>query len=254
MKHQALFPVLALVVASLFIEGTTRSAQAQETYGISSANAPIRFGFFGGANYNFVGAGAQRLTQISNNPLFTQPDMNDGQGVGFYFGAIGEYNSNDILGAALKLSVDDRSAELEDHQNQRKFTAKLIYVTVEPMIRFNIISGLHLSAGPQLAVNLSASYDYTAPAEDNIPRQLVDEPLNNVNNVAFGIGGDVAYDFNIGDNIGTTKWYVTPFIGVSYLNDQKKSDFPSSQDTFDDTWSTITVRAGVGMKFGAVGR
>lgn len=253
MKRQTLVLGLALAIAGLLVEGTTSSAQAQSTSGIFSDNAPLRFGFFGGANYNFVGAGAQRLTKISDNPLFTQPDMNDGTGVGFYFGAIGEYNSDDILGAALKLSVDERSAELEDHQNNRKFTAKIVYVTVEPMIRFNIISGLHVSAGPQLAVNLSASYDYTAPAADNIALQLTDEPLKNMNNVAFGIGGDVAYDFNLGDNIGTTKWYVTPFIGVSYINDQKKSDYPSSQDTFDDTWSTVTVRMGVGMKFGAVG-
>jgi hypothetical protein len=244
--------LLALAVAGLLAGGIHESAQAQEP----EYNAPIRFGFYGGANYNFVGAGAQRLTKIDGGPTFTQPQLNDGTGIGFYFGAMGEYNSNDILGAALKLSVDDRSATLEDPDNGRKFSTRLTYVTIEPMMRFNMIApGFHVSVGPQLAVNLAADYDYTPSTDDEITQPLKGEPLENMNNVAFGIGGDFAYDINLSrDNIGPTKWYLTPFIGASYIVDQKKSDFPNNQDTFDDTWSTVSVRAGLGVKFGAVGQ
>lgn len=257
MKRETLSLVLALAVVGLLAGEMTNNLYAQATYGSAGTtyiNAPLRFGFYGGANFNWVGAGAQKLTKISNDPLFTQPDLNDGKGVGFYFGAMGEYNSDDVLGAALKLSVDDRSAQLEDVEHNRKLSVKMTYVTIEPMIRFNFIApGFHLAVGPQLAVNLAADYDYTPAAGDNISQSLEGEPLNNMNNVAFGIGGDFGYDFSLGDNTGKTKWYLTPFLGMSYINDQKKTDYPDNQDTFDDTWSTVTVRAGVGVKFGAVG-
>lgn len=251
------FSLTSIPVALLLLSGIASSnLYSQGTYdgaGTTYVNAPLRFGFYGGANFNWVGAGAQKLTKISNDPLFTQPDLNDGKGVGFYFGAIGEYNSNDILGAALKLSIDDRSAHLEDYEHNRKLSVKFTYITIEPMIRFNMVApGLHLSVGPQLAVNLAADYDYTPAAGDNFAQALNGEPLGNINNVAFGLAGDIAYDLNLGNNTGKTKWYLTPFLGVSYINDQKKTDYPNDQDTFDDTWSTVTVRAGVGVKFGAV--
>lgn len=243
--------LFALAMTGIIAGGIYESAYAQEP----ADNAPIRFGFYGGANYNLVGAGAQRLTKIDGGPTFTQPQLNDGHGVGFYFGAIGEYNSNDILGAALKLSVDDRSAVLTDPDNGRKFSTRLTYVTIEPLIRFNMLaSGFHVSVGPQLAINLAADYDYTPAVDDEVTAPLKGEPLNNMNNVAFGIGGDFAYDLNMVNNsYEKTKWYLTPFIGASYIVDQKKSDFPNNQDTFDDTWSTVTIRAGIGVKFGAVG-
>ncbi len=252
MKNAKSRMLLALACAGIFAGGTAYNAYAQE----APYNAPIRFGFFGGANFNMVGAGAQRLTNIPGGPAFTQPDLNDGTGWGFYFGAIGEYNSNDILGAQLKLSVDDRSAVLEDRENGRTFSTKMTYVTIEPMVRFNMIApGFHVAVGPQLAVNLAADYDYTPSTDDELARPLEGEPLNNMNNVAFGIGGDIAYDMNLGySNTDKTKWYITPFIGASYIVDQKKTDFPSDQDTFDDTWSTVSIHAGVGVKFGAVGQ
>ncbi len=212
----------------------------------------LRFGFYGGANYNLVGAGAVNLTRISNGTNFVEPQLNDGSGIAPYFGAIGEYNSGEVLGAALRLSVDFRNAEMEDDQG-RKFAVNMSYVTIEPGMRFNLgMPEFSFSAGPALAVNLAAKYDYEPSSSDEIDENIEDKTLSGVNNVAFGIWGDLGYDINLSDEDAASRWYLSPFLGVSWITDQKKTDFPELQDERDDVWSTVSIRGGVQVKFGAV--
>lgn len=217
----------------------------------AQGNEEIRFGFYGGANFNFVGAGAMNLARLTDQYSFIQKDLNDGSGIAPYFGAIGEYTTGELLGAALRLSVDVRTAQLEDADG-RVFTSRLSYITVEPGMRFNLGDpNLSLSAGPAFAVNLTGKYDYEPGSGDNLP-QIQGERISGINNVAYGVWGDVGYDIGLGGDDDATQVYLSPFLGVNWLTDQRKSDLIDEQDERDDVWSTISVRAGLQVKFGVV--
>ncbi len=230
-------------LAMLALIGGTTAIQAQE-------RQEMRFGFFGGANYNLVGAGAMNLARTTPEFDFIQNELNDGRGFGPYFGAIGEYTTGDVLGLALRLSVDQRGANLDDEEGNR-FSAQMSYVTIEPGMRFNISSPFSITAGPALAVNLTGKYDYDPGDGDNLP-EIEGQRINGVNDVAFGIWGDLNYDISLG-NAGTrTPFYLTPFLGVSWLTDQRTTDYPDIQDERDDVWSTVSIRGGLQLKFGVI--
>jgi len=241
MKRRTSTLLTAIAVA---LAAFTVTANAQDDA------AEIRFGFHGAVNFNMVGAGAMNLARLTPSFSFIEEDLSDGQGFAPYFGAIAEYTSGDILGAALRVSVDQRTAEMEDGSS-RIFTARMSYVTVEPGMRFNLGSpNFSLSAGPALAVKLASKYDYDFNGEDNQP-DIAGQQINNVNNVAFGIWGDFGYDIEVRGGEGHTPIYVSPFLGVNWLVDQRKSDMTEIQDERDDVWSTVTARAGLQVKFGA---
>ena len=209
----------------------------------------MRFGFYGGANYNLVGAGAMNLAILNSNEFsFLENELNDGRGFGPYFGAVGEYLTGDVLGLALRLSVDQRSSNLDDEAGNR-FQANMSYVTIEPGMRFNISSPFSFTAGPALAVNLAGKYDYD-PADGDNSEAIQGERISSVNNVAFGVWGDFNYDIHLRGDEDDTQIYLTPFLGVSWITDQRKTDLPEIQDERDDVWSTISIRTGLQLKFG----
>lgn len=231
-----------LSIAAMFVLiGSTITAQAQE-------KEEMRFGFFGGANYNFIGAGAMNLARLTPEFDFIENDLNDGRGFGPYFGAIGEYTTGDVLGLALRVSVDQRGANLDDGQGNL-FSAQMSYVTIEPGMRFNINSPFSFTAGPAIAVNLAGKYDYDPGDGDNLP-QIQGQRISGVNNVAYGVWGDFNYDIELMNGGSRTPIYLTPFLGVSWLTDQRKTDFPDTQNERDDVWSTVSVRTGLQLKFG----
>lgn len=240
---------MAICTAVLATAGITNTLQAQINE--EQGTEEIRFGFYGGVNYNMVGAGPMNLARISDNFSFIQKDLNDGRGFAPYFGAIGEYTTGDLLGAALRLSADVRTAQMED-EDGRVFTAKMSYITIEPGMRFNLgMPELSLSAGPAFAINLAGKYDYDPTSGDNVV-QLQGEHIAGVNNVAYGIWGDFGYDIEITDEDAATPIQISPFLGVSWLTDQRKSDFVDVQDERDDVWSTVSIRSGLQVKFGVI--
>jgi hypothetical protein len=244
MKHLTSRIGMAILLAIFYTVGIANCLHAQGT-------EEIRFGFFGGANYNMVGAGSMNLARLSDDFSFIQKDLNDGTGIAPYFGAIAEYTTGELLGAALRLSIDIRTAQMED-EDGRVFTAQLSYVTVEPGMRFNLgMPELSLSAGPAFAVNLTGKYDYDPGSGDNVV-QVQGEPINGINNVAYGLWGDVGYDIEVSPEDASTSIHLSPFLGVSWLTDQRKSDLLEQQDEVDDVWSTVSIRGGLQVKFGVI--
>lgn len=244
MKHHTGRIGMAVLLAIFYSVGISNCLHAQGT-------EEIRFGFFGGANYNMVGAGSMNLARLSDDFSFIEKDLNDGTGLAPYFGAIAEYTSGEILGAALRLSVDLRTAQMEDDDG-RVFTARLSYITVEPGMRFNLgMPELSISAGPAFAVNLTGKYDYNPGSGDNVV-QIQGEQISGINNVTYGVWGDVGYDITLTPEDASTPILLSPFLGVSWLTDQRKSDFIETQDEVDDVWSTISIRGGLQLKFGVV--
>ncbi len=226
--------------------------------------APVRLGVFGGLNGNIVGAGAQQLNLIGtqgNGTLFDTPNNDgtvntiDGTALGYYFGGMFEYNSGGLLGAQLRASVDDRRVhfnnwDLTDPAAEPRFSARMTYLSVEPMLRVNLGNpDFHLTAGPLLSWLINASYDYT-PGRDETTPAISGQKLNDAKSFAYGVSGGLGYDIMLNDDPqSSTRWYLTPFAEASYMLDQVKSDYPQLQDR-NDVWVTTTIRGGLQLKFG----
>lgn len=243
--------LIAFTAAALFAGMFTGSSDATAQELFIYKGAKVRFGAFGGLNYNFIGAGYQELRDVPGDN-FRIFKLNDGTGLGPYVGLIGEYNSGDILGVQVRLSYDSRSGELFDTtggQNNR-FGANVTYFNVEPGLRINLGNpDLHLALGPSIGFTIDHNYDYD-PEDDNVP-QVEGRDIDKWNNVAIGVWGGIAYDINLSDASSTSRWYLTPFLEGSWVFDQRKSDIPDLQDNIDDVWSTVTARAGVQIKWGS---
>lgn len=238
-----------VVVGGMILSADSMQAQGREEF---------RFGFFGGININMVGTGASNMSTIdSNDVLFPlSSDLSDGQGIAPYFGIITEYTTDGVLGLALRLSADQRNAEMEDAQSDgseaRVFTARVSYLTIEPGMRFAIGSpNFSFTVGPALAVLLSAKYDYDVNGDDT-QVEIGGRRIEHMNNVAFGFWGDLGYDIALrgGEEGERTSIYLTPFLGASWLLDQRKASF-ATQEERDDAWTTISIRTGLQLKFGS---
>jgi len=239
--------VLTCTCAGLLLMGAA-VARAQSRADIE---APWRIGLNAGLNVNFLGLGYQQL-ELGHVANFAPFKLNDGTGLGPYIGLLGEYNSQSWWGAQLRLSFDTRSGEVTDNTYpvEKKFDTRMTYLTIEPLLRINPLSmqGLHLVAGPLLGIELGAKYDFT-PAPGELP--VVDQDVSDPNKLTAGLSGGLAYDLVINDRMSDTRWYLSPFLEGSWMVHQRGRSFLQlGQDKFDDIWSTVSLRAGVGVKMG----
>ena len=222
----------ALAATTSITAGTVLHAQG-------SSN-PLRVGIIGAANYNYVDAPAQEFVSIPNNPDFTSHDFSQAGGFEAYYGLVGEYLFNDMIGATLRATVDARCVEKEE--NGSTFTPKLLYINIEPGVRVNLgMPELHAMAGATVAIKGNATYDYS-PRSGEPAQKVEDEDLRNVNDVAFGAWAGIGYDIRLNDNRDAIGWYVTPFVEANYLFDQKEADVPQQDEKM---WNTLTGRAGL---------
>jgi len=249
MKRFLGVPLPSLVAAVMVALGATYSASAQETY----TGAPWRFGAYGGLNFNIVGAGAQTLATIAGDPSFTEDDIMDGTALGFYTGLMTEYNPGGLLGFQLRAGLDDRRVNFNDWDvpdaSRVRFSARMTYISVEPMLRVNLGSpDFHLTAGPLLSFKVASKYDWVP--RDETSQTIVDQEIPNANGFTYGVGGGFGYDILLNSkSTSGTKWYLTPFAEVSYMMDQRENDF-AGQDR-NDTWVTTSIRGGFQVKFGS---
>jgi len=255
MKRMTSGLLASLSGSALLAIGGVMNAQAQQMYD----GAPWRFGAFGGMNFNIVGTGAQTLSLIGNEEFAQQhvngrTDIIDGTGLGFYYGLLAEYNSGALLGGQLRVGIDDRRVMFNDWDvtsptTETRFTARMTYVSVEPMIRVNLGNpNFRLLAGPLLSFKVATKYDYT-PGRDETSPAIVDQTIDGTNSFTYGVSGGFGYDILLNSkSTGSTKWYLTPFVDASYMMDQRKNDRPTDRN---DTWVTTTIRGGVELKFGA---
>ncbi|MCC6845743.1 MAG: OmpA family protein [Bacteroidetes bacterium] len=241
-------------IRSKFAQVAAMSAMALATIGgYVSAQEKIedanwRFGVNLGLQYNMAGLGYQSLS-VPARPNFIPFVLNDGTGIGPYFGLFGEYNSKSFWGAQLRLSYDSRSASITDDQTipnvVNKFDANLSYLTIEPLFRINITKrpGLHAAVGPLLAINLAKTLKQTQPTETG------DLDLSNAVGFTYGATVGFAYDIPITERKGDQQFFLSPFVEFSYIVKQREKQF-DFQDDFDDTWSTSSIRAGARLTLG----
>jgi len=230
---------------ALLLAAGSADLQAQS---MGYQGAKLRFGVFGGANFNSLGVGGSNVIEIPGGGSITQKDLSDGTGFGPYGGLLVEYNTGDIIGVHMRASYDDRRATLSN--NGRQWDTRLAYVSFEPGLRVNLASpDFALTVGPSLSVNVNKSFDYQ-PADNEGVAAITDGELQDVKPVTFGMWGGVSYDIHLNSVGVSPQWYLTPFFEGSWMVDQKKADFPD-QDNLADVWSTVTVRGGLQLKFGS---
>ena len=239
---------------------------------VSSANAQVtgydgavwRFGLFGGLNFNILGLGAQTIEGIGTQ--FTQPnaetgrltgenDVVDGTGLGFYFGAMTEYQPGGLLGGQLRVGVDDRRGKMNDYDiadpaGQLKFSARMTYLSVEPLLRINIgDAGFHAVAGPLLSFKIASKFDYDSTRDETDP-SILDQEIQGAKSFTFGVSGGFGYDILMNSkSTSNTRWYLTPFVEASYMLDQMETDFAGQNR--NDAWVTTSIRGGFQLKFGS---
>lgn len=258
MRFRDLSLLSVLIVALL---APTSTATAQET---GYDGAVWRFGLFGGLNFNILGLGAQTIEGIGTQ--FTQPnavsgrltgenDVVDGTGLGFYFGAMTEYQPGGLLGGQLRVGVDDRRGKMNDYDianstEQIRFSARMTYLSVEPLLRINIgDAGFHAVAGPLLSFKIASKFDYDSTRDETDP-SIVDQEIQGAKGFTFGVSGGFGYDILMNSkSTSNTRWYLTPFVEASYMLDQMETDFAGQNR--NDAWVTTSLRGGFQLKFGS---
>jgi outer membrane protein OmpA-like peptidoglycan-associated protein len=254
MKRSSLLQMASILCAVGFAVSVANEANAQETYD----GAPWRFGVFGGMNFNIVGTGSQELQGIGTNFSAANTttgtnDIIDGTGLGLYGGGLVEYNSGKLLGAKLRVGLDDRRVRFNDWDvpdaTSTRFSARMTYVSVEPSLRLNLGSpDFHMIAGPLLSFKVATKYDYV-PGRDETTPAVADQEIPNTNSFTYGVSGGFGYDININSkSTSGTKWYLTPFVEASYMMDQRDNTRPADRN---DTWVTTSIRGGFEIKGGA---
>jgi len=239
----------SLMIAAMVALSAAMSAHAQTAY----TGAPWRFGLYGGLNFNIVGAGAQALAAIPGDNFAQRNDIIDGTGLGYYTGLMTEYNPGGTFGFQLRAGLDDRRVNFNDWDvvgsTRTRFSARMTYVSVEPLLRVNLGSpDFHLTAGPLLSFLVGAKYDWV-PRDETSP-DIVDQPIDGAKSFTYGVSGGLGYDILLNSkSASSTKWYLTPFAEASYMMAQRENTYPG-QDR-NDTWVTTSIRGGFQLKFGS---
>lgn len=239
-----------LSLVALGLLAFTAAAQAQSR---AQIEAPWRIGLNAGLNYNFGAFGYQKL-EPSGGANFAPFVANDGTGIGPYIGLMAEYNSKGWWGAQLRASFDVRNAKVTDPTfgYDKTFDTRSSYVTIEPMLRLNLVSKspFYMTFGPLFGINMSGDYDFTDPNPTGQPVAATQD-ITDINSLTVGFGGGFSYDFVLNDRMADLRWYLAPWIESSWMLHQRGiTIIDLDQDKFDDIWSTPNVRAGIALKMG----
>lgn len=258
MRNSTSLLARSVLMASVAMSAVMATAQEMTP---EQDHANWRFGLYGGLNGNFVGTGQQTLSDVSGNPQFAQrhtnggQDIIDGSALGFYAGLMTEYAPLSLLGFQLRAGLDDRRVNFNDWDvaNQAaavRFSARMTYVSVEPLLRLNIVSpNFHLTAGPLLSFKINSVYDFVGRDEvDSF--NIIGEEIPGANSFAYGVSGGLAYDIPMNSKSASrTRWYLTPFAEASYMMDQREAADRPDADR-NDVWVTTSIRGGFQLKFG----
>lgn len=236
--------VIPFVIALLF--GSTSFAQ-DTNFRLQA----WRFGLNLGGQYNSSSLGWQSLHGSDFN--FHAPendiDLVDGDGMGYYIGIFGEYLSRSWWGVELRMSYDVRNALIEDltHTPIPSFDTKMNYLTISSLFRVDqkIIPNLNFYIGPLVSFNLHGSYEYKPNKDASATEPEVDISGRDI--TSYGIETGLAYDFRVHDIDANSSMYVSPFVEMSWLVNQRKGVAKLDQNSITDIWSTLSYR--IGAKF-----
>lgn len=217
-----------------------------------------RYGVNLGLNYNLSGVGYANWVTSPDRPYgqFIEKVLNDGSGLGAYLGVMAEYNPS-WWGLQLRVSYDNRGLTAKDNRSYKDaqgayFSDDYVfhnsYISIEPLFRLNPFtnSGFHIKVGPGFGIKTASTFDYTPQGG----AQQKDIPLAMPTGLTFSIVGGFGWDILLNDGQADRQWFLTPFLETSFMTGQRDVSFPSVQSAFDDALSTVSIRAGIGIKMG----
>lgn len=229
---------LGAVVSAIGMLAAMPGLHAQEGEQVT----PVRLGILGGANFNSVGVGGSTPIPLPG----ISPDLSDGTGLGPYGGLLFEYNPGlgKVLGIHARVTYDDRSALFSN--SGQEVNAGVSYFAFEPAMQLNLGSpNFHFTIGP--SVNILARNSFTVDT-NGVRTEGIE--YGRLNDVTFGMWGGVSYDIHLNKmSENGTQWYLAPFFEGSWMVDQVKTAAVDA-DNIDDSWSTVTVRGGLQLKYG----
>lgn len=204
-----------------------------------------RAGIDAGLNINFSGMGYQDLSPGGAD--FIEMATNDGLGFGPRIGLYGEYLSGHWWGLILRASYDSRNLLVVDESFDptSEFDITANYLSFEPMLRIDqpFIPNLNARIGPLISLKLNAEYDFKEDESGDVTAAGVE--IVQANDLTMGATFGLSYDILLNDVMSKQRWYLSPFLDMSYLLAQREPDFEDEQNILDDTWSTFTFALGV---------
>ncbi len=238
MKNIIILIAIVLLSSPLF-------AQKVITPKDQNPDEAVRFGIIPGLNINMAGIGYQNLSMEGGN--FIDKVTNDGTSLAPYIGAFAEYRSGDWWNLQLRLAYDSRNANVVDetYTPNPEFDLKASYFAVEPILKISTdaLFGIEPYFGPVLSFNMSGQYTYT-PSGASAPTE-VDVDVKNMNSMAYGVNIGATYDFKVTEVSKSSDFMLSPFVEFAMIANQRASDFDGMQNSFDDVWSTSSIRFGV---------
>lgn len=170
------------------------TALAMLTVTYSQAQVSAELGLKGGLN----------VSKLSSSPDATYESRS-----GFHAGAYGLIKIANI-GIQPELIYSQQGTTVDFDQAQNDFEQDYAYMNIPVMLKFYLLGGLNLQAGPQFGLLLSA--DGTTIDENGDPRTLNKDVLKNSDvSAALGVGWDAPFGLNF------TARYL---LGLSDISDQ----------------------------------
>ena len=233
-----------LVLGSLILSGYQMSAQTQDA---KFSKPKWWFGAAAGANFNFY----RGTTQQIDADLTAPTAFHDGKGIGLFAFPIVEYHpDNSRLGFSLQAGYDSRAGKFDQVISPcncpEDLKTKLAYITIEPILRFNVVSDFYLFAGPRVAFNIDKSFTYDQGINPAYPDQVdpaaVKGGFSNVNKTLISMQIGAGYDIHLSKENNQTQVILAPFVSYHpYFGQDPRSI---------ESWNLTTIRAGVALKFG----
>ncbi len=205
----------------------------------------IRYGIIPGLNINMAGLGYQNLSKTGGN--FIEKVTNDGTSLAPYIGLFGEYRSGDWWNIQLRLAYDSRNATVQDetYTPNPEFELTSSYLAIEPILKLStdVLGGVEPYFGPFLSFNMAGKYSFT-PSGASSPTEE-DMDIENINSATYGFNLGASYDFKVTEVSRTSDFMISPFLEYSMIANQKSGDFGDLQNSFDDIWTTSSIRFGL---------
>jgi len=208
-------------MALVFISGGVLFAQ---TY---PYNGQINIGPYLGGNINFHQPSNVNPTGVQNPTTLFNTNSNE-----FFLngGIIANFPISNLISISGRLGYNGFRGELKE--NNEKFTTKMDYLEVTPLVQFHNLFGnlpLYLNVGPEVGIPLNGRYKYQNLAETDIPDK----------NFRLGVALGAGYTFQIGRS--------------TYLSPEASFRIPFTKVSGNSSWDSYTVpqlRLGVNLTFG----
>lgn len=194
-------------------------------------------------NFNNLGLGFQSFDGSYGS--FRDDEAYEGTGFGLTGGLFSEIRLTGKNYFTLDFLFNTYGGDAEDFYlgNQENFEFSLSYLSANPGFKAYLTDHFALQAGLSLNFLMNSEYQYSF---NNVADEIRSgSEIPQMNRFALGFRAGAGYDFEIDEYL-----FLSPYIGVDYLFNQRGQSYNQlDQNSFDDIWSTLSLKAGVSVSF-----